>query len=78
MGVESTSAHLCDILWFSEACRCRHGNSKIWDRTFVVSQKVNESVPQSFMLVYTVSFSATFLDVNFGGTKALKLCTMIH
>lgn len=77
-GVESTSAHLCDILWFSEVCRCRHGNSNIWDRTFVVSQKVTESVPQSFTLVYTVSFNATFLDVNFRGTNALKLCTMIH
>ena len=78
MGVESASAHLCDILWFSEVFRCRHSNSKIWDRTFVVSQKVNESVPQSFTLIYTASFSATFLDVNFRGTKALKLCTMIH
>jgi hypothetical protein len=78
MGVESASAHLCDILWFSEVCRCRHGNSKIQDRTFLVSQKVNESVPQSFTLIYTFSFSVTFLDVNFRGTKALKLCTMIH
>lgn len=64
-GVESRSAHLCDILWFSEVCRCRHGNSNIWDRTFVVSQKVTESVPQYFTLVYTISLSATFLDVNF-------------
>lgn len=78
MGVESTCAHLCDIIWFSEVCRSRHDNSNVCERTFVVSQKVNESVPQSFMLIYTVSFSATFLDVNFRGTKALKLCTMIH
>ena len=44
----------------------------------MVSQKDNKSVPHTFMLVYTVSFSATFMDVNFRGTNALKLCTMIH
>ena len=76
MGVESTSAHLCDILWFSKVCRCRHGNSNIWDGTCIFSQEVTERVQQSFMLLYTVSFSATFLDVNFRGTNALKLCTI--
>ena len=39
----------------------------------MVSKKVTESVPQTSMFVYRVSFSATFLDVNFGGTNALKL-----
>jgi hypothetical protein len=42
------------------------------------SQKVNESVLLPFMLLFTVSFSANFLDVNFKSTKALKLYIMIH